>query len=211
MTRILLADDHAIMRGGLKRILASVPEFELAGEVASGGEVLDFLRQQLPDLLLMDMSMPGISGVDLIVRIRNSYEKVPILVLTMHNEAQLVARAVKAGANGYITKDRSPEDLIGAIRKVAAGGKYIDAELAEQMVFATNRQRELPHASLSDRELEVFRLLVKGKGINEVADILAISNKTVSTHKVHLLDKMGMKTTADLIRYAIQHELFDYQ
>jgi len=209
LIKVLLADDHAIMRGGLKRILATIPDLVLVGEVASGTEVLEVLRKQVPDLLLLDMSMPGISGVDLIMRIRGVYPLLPILVLSMHNEAQLVGRALKAGANGYITKDRSPEELIAALHKVAGGGKYIDADLAEQMVFSSTSQHTVPHAILSDREMEVFRLLVKGKGVNEVAEILAISNKTVSTHKVHLLEKMNMKSTAELIRYAIEHELFD--
>jgi DNA-binding NarL/FixJ family response regulator len=208
MIKVLLADDHALMRDGLKRIIGLAPEMALSGEASNGSEMLDALRKIQPDLLLMDMTMPGISGVNLINRVRSFYPLLPILILSMHNEVQTVVRALKAGANGYITKDRSPDELLAALRKVATGGKYIDKELAEQMVFHS-MDKKAPHSLLSDRELEVFHLLVRGKGVNEIANALAISNKTVSTHKVHLLEKLNMKSTAELVRYAVQHDLFD--
>jgi len=208
MIRVLLADDHAILRSGLKEILGVVPEVELAGEAANGAEVLDALRSDLPDLLMMDMSMPGISGIDLITRVVSHYPALPILVLSMINEVQVVQRALKAGARGYITKDRPPEELIVALRKVAAGGKYIERELAERMLFS-QEEPERPHDILTSRELEIFELLVRGKGVNEIAENLCISNKTVSTHKVHMLEKLNMKNTAELVRYAVQQEMFD--
>lgn len=211
MIRLLIADDHAIVRGGLKQIFALAPDIELAGEAANGAEVLQLLHQGVFDLLLLDMNMPGVSGVDLIARIKLNWAGLPILVFTMHNETQVAIRALKAGASGYITKDSDPERLLAAIRKVSAGGKYIDPVLAEQMAFdvTSPNLRVLPHVLLSDREFEVFRLLVAGKGVNEIADQLSISNKTVSTHKIHLMEKMNLGSVAELVRYAVQHGLAD--
>jgi DNA-binding NarL/FixJ family response regulator len=208
MIRLVIAEDHAIVRGGLKQMFAMVPDFEVVGEAVNGGEVLDCLRQNEFDLLLLDINMPGISGADLIARVKAQQASLPILVLSMHNESQVAARMLKAGANGYITKDSEPALLVEAIRKVAGGGKYILPELAEQMVFdiATPSDR-LPHTLLSNRELDVFRLLVTGRGVNDIAEQLCISNKTVSTHKVRLLEKMNVTAVADLVRYAIQHDL----
>lgn len=208
MIRLLIADDHAIVRGGLKQIFALVPDFEVVGEAVNGAEVLDCLRQQEFDLLLLDINMPGVSGADLIVRVKAQRAALPILVLSMHNETQVAVRVLKAGANGYITKDSEPDILLAAIRKVAAGGKYIVPELAEKMVFDVATPGEAPpHALLSNRELEVFRLLTTGKGVNDIAAELCISNKTVSTHKVHLMEKLNLSSMAELMRYAMQHGL----
>jgi len=210
MIRLLIADDHAIVRGGLKQIIALAPDIELAGEAANGVEVMQHLRGGVFDLLLLDMNMPGVSGVALIERIRLFWTVLPILVFTMHNEIQVATRALKAGASGFITKDSDPEKLLAAIRKVSAGGKYIDPAVAEQIVFdATSINLDLPHTLLSERELEVFRLLVAGKSVNEIADQLCISNKTSSTHKVNLMAKMNFDNVADLVRYAMQHGLGD--
>ncbi|MDH5206352.1 MAG: response regulator transcription factor, partial [Hylemonella sp.] len=179
MIRLVIADDHAIVRGGLRQIFATVPDFEVVGEAVNGAEVLDWVRQQEADLLLMDLNMPGVSGPDLITRIRAHRPRLPILVLSMHNEAQVAARVLKAGANGYITKDSEPDLLLGAMRKVAAGGKYIVPELAERMVFDVSLpDQQAPHSQLSDRELEVLRLLIAGLSINSIAEQLFISNKT---------------------------------
>lgn len=208
MIRLFMADDHAIVRGGLKQIFALAPDLQVVGEAVNGGEVLDALRQQTFDLLLLDMNMPGVSGIDLIARVRAQRADLPILVLSMHNELQVAARVLKAGANGYITKDSEPESLLAAIRKVAGGGKYIDPELAQQMVFNDSTLDERPpHELLSDREREVLRLLIAGKGVNEIAEQLCISNKTVSTHKVRLMEKMHLASMADLMRYAMQNGL----
>lgn len=210
MIRLLIADDHAIVRGGLKQIFALAPDIKLAGEAANGAEVLQQLHMGVFDLLLLDMNMPGVSGVELIARIKQSRPDLPILVFTMHNETQVATRALKAGAAGYITKDSDPERLLAAIRKVSGGGKYIDPAMAEQMAFdATFPNRCLPHALLSDREFEVFRMLIAGKGVNEIAEQLSISNKTVSTHKVHLMEKMNLSSVAELVRYALQHGIPD--
>lgn len=210
MICLLMADDHAIVRGGLKQIFALSPDIRAVCEASNGAEVLQHVRNSKFDLLLLDMIMPGISGVDLIGRVKATRPSLPILVLSMHNESQVVARAFKAGASGYITKDCEPEKLLHTIRKVAEGQKYIDPLLAEQMAFdmAFPEQR-LPHASLSNREFEVLRLLAKGRSINEIARQLVISNKTVSTHKMHLMKKMGLSSMAAIVSYAIQHGLLE--
>ena len=208
MIRLVIADDHAIVRGGLKQIFALIPDFEVVGEATNGNEVLACLRQPPFDLLLLDMNMPGISGAELITRVKAHQADLPILVLSMHNEPQVAARALKAGANGYITKDCEPEILMAAIRKVASRGKYIDPDLAEKMVFDASSSAGKPlHSLLSGRELEVFRLLTTGQGVNDIATELAISNKTVSTHKVRLMEKMNLSSMAELMRYAMQHSL----
>lgn len=210
MIRLLLADDHAIVRSGLRQLLTLAPDLRVAGEAVDGPGVLAALRQELPDLLLLDINMPGLSGADLIERIRAHWPALPVLVLSMHNEPQVAARVLKAGANGYVTKDAELDVLVGAIRRVAGGGRYIVPELAEKLVFdQTLTGGAPPHTQLSDREGEVFRLLVAGKGVNEIAAQLCISNKTVSTHKTRLLEKLNLGGTAELVRYAMQHGLLD--
>jgi len=208
MIRLVIADDHAIVRGGLKQIFAMVPDFLVVAEAIDGGEVMDCLRRQPVDLLLLDLNMPGISGADLIRRIKDHWETLPILVLSMHNEPQVAARALKAGATGYITKDCEPELLLAAIRKVAANVRYIAPDIAEKIAFdATSTATDVPHGQLSEREREVFQLLTTGLGVNDIAAKLSISNKTVSTHKLRLMEKLNLSSMADLMRYAMHHKL----
>jgi len=210
MIRLLLADDHAIVRSGLRQLLSLASDLRVIGEAVDGAGVLEALRREPPDLLLLDINMPGLSGADLIVRIRGHWPVLPVLVLSMHNEPQVAARVLKAGANGYVTKDAELDLLLGAIRRVAGGGRYIVPELAEKLVFdQTLAGGPPPHTQLSGRELEVLRLLVAGKGVNEIAAQLFISNKTVSTHKTRLLEKLNLGGTAELVRYAMQHGLLD--
>lgn len=203
MIRILLADDHMLFREGLKQLLALHDDMCIVAEASTGGEVLEQLRQREYDLLLLDVSMPGVSGADLIGRVRTRCPQLPILVLSMYNEPQLARRKLKAGASGYITKDTDAAMLVNAIRKVAVGGNYIMPDLAEQMVFQTEAAAPALHAQLTERELQILRLLVKGSGLNDIAGKLNISNKTVSTHKVRMMRKMNITTNAELIRYAI--------
>lgn len=207
MIRLLIADDHAIMRGGLKQILALASDIRIDCEATDGAEVLQHVRNGNFDVLLLDMSMPGISGAELIGRVKAIRKTLPILVLSMHNEPQVASRAFKAGASGYITKDSEPERLMDAIRKVADGLRYIDPLLAGKMAFDITFPERPPHALLSDRELEVMRLLASGRSINEIAGQLAISNKTVSTHKMRLMEKMDFSSTADIVKYAMKHNL----
>lgn len=212
MIHMLIVDDHAIVREGINKILALTPDIGVAAEAIDGAAAITQLTDNKHfDLVLLDLTMPGISGTDLIARIKAGFPALPILVFSMHNEAQIALRAIKAGASGFIAKDSDPEVLINAIRKVAQGGKYIDPLLAERLAFDTvfPEQRE-PHALLSEREFDVFRLLVDGNRVNEIAELLSISNKTVSTHKLHLLEKMKLSSTADLVRYAVDHHLFQH-
>ncbi len=208
MIRIVIADDHTIMREGLKRILQEVDDIEVVGEAVDGFEVLATVRKAGFDLLLMDLSMPGRSGVDLIRQIKDEAPKLPILVLTMHEEEQYAVRAIRAGASGYLTKESAGTQLVTAIRKVASGRPFISLEVAEQLAIdAMPARHELPHKYLSDREFEVFNLLVSGKSITEIAVMLHLSVKTVSTHKTRILQKMDSNSLAELVQYAIAHGL----
>jgi DNA-binding NarL/FixJ family response regulator len=205
MIRILIADDHAIVRGGLRQIIATTSDIVVAAEAAQGAEVIDRLRSCAVDLLLLDMTMPGISGVALIRRVRVEHPSLPVLVLSIHDEAQVASRALRAGATGYLTKDSDPEVLLAAIRKLADGGRFIDPKLVDAMVFDTQRGDVPPHEVLSDREFQVLQMLAAGRSINEIADACALSAKTISTHKMRLMQKLGLSNNAEVIRYAIRH------
>lgn len=208
MIRIVIADDHTIMREGLKRILMEAEGIEVIGEAVDGFEVLAMVRKAGFDLLLMDLSMPGRSGVDLIRQIKDESPKLPVLVLTMHEEEQYAVRAIRAGASGYLTKESAGTQLVTAIKKVASGRPFISLEVAEQLAIdAMPARHELPHKYLSDREFEVFNLLVSGKSITEIAVLLHLSVKTVSTHKTRILQKMDSNSLAELVQYAIAHKL----
>jgi DNA-binding NarL/FixJ family response regulator len=210
--RLLLADDHALVREGLKRILAAAPDVEVAAEAATGDEALARVKQDDYDLALVDLSMPGLSGLDLIRRLKLEKPRLRILVLSMHGESQYAARALKAGAAGYVTKDSAAAQLLGAIRKVAGGGVHISETAAAQLLAASARTGDVsPHAALSDREFEVFRQLVAGRSLTEIAAALHVSVKTISTHKTRILEKMAMASTAELVRYAVEHRLLDDQ
>ena len=210
MTRILIADDHAIVRDGLRRILLGAPGFEVAGEATDGDEVMTRVREGGFDLLLLDMSMPGKSGIELIKWVKATRPELAVLVLSMHQEEQYAVRAIRAGASGYVTKESASALLVAAIRKVADGGLYISPGVAEQLALTLRPQAtELPHQTLSDREYEVFGLLVTGATVSDIAERLHLSGKTVSTHKARILEKMAMDSVADLVRYAVAHQLFD--
>jgi two-component system invasion response regulator UvrY len=205
MTRILIADDHKIVRDGLKRILAG-SDIEVMGEAASGDEALALVKANDYDIAMVDMSMPGLSGIALIKRLKAEKPKLKVLVLSMHGEHQYAARALKAGASGYLTKDSAAEQLLGALRKIAGGGVHISDAAASALVSA---QAVTSHESLSDREFEVMRLLVEGLGPSEIGERLHLSVKTVSTHKTRILEKLGVGSTAELVRYALEHKLVD--
>jgi DNA-binding NarL/FixJ family response regulator len=207
MIKILIADDHAIVRGGLKQINATTDDIVVTGEAAQGSEVVDKLRICEVDLLLLDMTMPGISGVDLIRRVRVEQPALPVLVLSIHNEAQVVSRALRAGATGYVTKDSDPDVLLAAIRKLAAGGRFIDPKLVDAIIFETHSGDAPPHEVLSDREFQVLQMLAAGTSINEIAETLALSAKTISTHKMRLMQKLGLANNAELILYTVRHGL----
>ena len=205
MIRVLLADDHKLVREGLKQILAGAADVEVAGEAADGDQALALAKANDYDLALLDMSMPGLAGIELIKRLKLEKPKLRMLVLSMHGEQQYAARALKAGASGYLTKDSAAEQLLGAIRKVAAGGVHISDTAAAGLVGGGGT----PHAALSDREFEVLRMLAGGHGPTEIAELLHLSVKTVSTHKARVLQKLGLGSTAELVRYAIENGLLD--
>ncbi|AWO77473.1 response regulator [Serratia marcescens] len=206
--RLMIADDHVIMREGLKQIFSLDERLVVVAEAGNGAQVMEGLRAEDIDLLLLDMSMPGVSGEDLIMRVRLQYPKLPILILTMFSEPQIARRVLKCGALGYITKDNEPEALLAAIHRVAQGQRFIDHALAEQIVFSEcSPDGEVLHERLSAREMQIMLMLARGDGINNIAQVLAISNKTVSTHKSRLMEKMMFTTNADIVKYAIGHHL----
>jgi DNA-binding NarL/FixJ family response regulator len=209
-TRILIADDHAIVREGLRRILAADPAFTVVGEAGDGHEVMTAVRAGGFDVLLLDLSMPGRSGIDLLRQVKAERPDLRVLVLSMHAEAQYAVRAIRAGASGYLTKDAAGTQLAAALRKVASGGLFITPGVAEAMAVGLQTTgEEAPHKRLSDREYEVFLRLAAGDSVTSIAERLSLSVKTVSTHKTHILEKMNLASLADLVRYAMTHQLLD--
>jgi DNA-binding NarL/FixJ family response regulator len=210
MIRIVLADDHTIVREGLKQLLSAASGLAVVGEAQNGQEALQRARELDFEVLLLDMSMPGKSGTELIKQIHAEKPGLRILVLSMHEEKQYAIRAIKAGAAGYLTKESASAQLVSAIRKVAGGGAFITSGVAEQLALGAMPDASGPlHGSLSDREFQVFRAIVAGKSVSDIAGELNLSVKTVSTHKARILEKMNMSNTADLVRYAIRHRLVD--
>jgi DNA-binding NarL/FixJ family response regulator len=206
MIKIVIADDHAIVREGFKRIVASVDDMEVVGEAADGSEVMQRVRESNFDVLVLDLTMPGRSGMDLIKLVHAEKPRLRILVLSMHGELQYAVRAIRSGASGYLTKESAPAQLVQVLRKIAGGGAFISAEVAEHLALsAMPGASAAAHESLSDREFEVFRLLVAGMSVTDIADRLKLSVKTISTHKANLMQKMGLENHSELIRYAIQH------
>ena len=207
---ILVADDHGVIRNGLKKIFDDTPDLVFAGEACDGKSLLEKVRERDWGMLTLDLSMPGRNGLELIKLVKELRPQLPILIFTMHQEEQYAVRALRAGASGYLTKEYDGDLLLSAIRKVAAGGVYVSAKVAE--LLATDVSKPLlapPHTLLSNREFEVFSRLVRGLTLTGIAEEFSLSIKTVSTHKSHLLDKMGMTNQSDLVRYAINHGLLD--
>jgi len=210
MIKILIADDHAIVRAGLKQILEDTSDLTVAGEAASGREVFELIRQEEFDILVLDISLPGKSGLEVLKDVKSEHPALPVLVLSIYPEEQYAVRVLKAGAAGYVTKESAPAELVAAIRKVARGGKYITASLAESL--ADNLEQDLSqplHHRLSDREYTVLCLLASGKTVTEIAADLCLSPKTISTYRARILEKMHLRTNAELIHYAMQHGLVD--
>jgi DNA-binding NarL/FixJ family response regulator len=210
MIRIVLADDHTIVREGLKQLLAADGQIAIVGEAQDGHEALARVRELEFDVLLLDMSMPGKSGIELIKQVHAEKPKLRILILSMHEEHQYAVRAIRAGASGYITKESASRQLVAAIRKVAGGGAFISSEVAEQLALGAMPGAPVkPHETLSDREFQVFRMIAEGRSVTEIAERLNLSVKTVSTHKANILQKMNMSNANELIRYALTHRLIE--
>ena len=214
MIRILIVDDHAILRAGLKHLLSESADMVVAGEAANGVDALALVRGGAWDVMVLDMTMPGKSGIELIKQIKAENPRLPVLVLSMYAEDIYAVRALRAGASGYLCKDNAESQLEQAIRKVAAGGLYINPAVAEKLAMevlgTTGATTEvLPHTRLSDREYEVLRHIAAGLGVTEIGKLLNLSVKTVSTYKAHAMQKMGFANTAELIQYALKHDLVD--
>jgi DNA-binding NarL/FixJ family response regulator len=208
MIRVIVADDHAVVREGLKQIVDSVADLSIVGEAASGEEVLAIVRNTPADLLMLDLSMPGLGGLDALREVRHLRPDLPVLVLSVHSPAQYGVRMLRAGASGYLTKESAPEELIVAIRKVVGGGKYLSQEMAEELAgHLSQASPERPHEALSDREFHIVRLLSLGKRISEIATELNLSPKTVSTYRRRALEKMKLHTNAELTQYALREGL----
>ena len=208
MIRLAIADDHPIVREGLRRIAVDDSGITVVGEAATANELFRLLDEAAVDVILLDVSMPGATFVETLVELRERHPTVKVLVLSVHPEDQWAMRALRAGAAGYLTKDRSPEQLVHAIRRVARGGKYVSETLAERLAgLVDNGKTRAPHERLSDREFEVLRALGSGMTVKDVAQQLNLSSKTVSTYRTRLLDKMGLESKSDLVRYVVSHDL----
>ena len=209
MIRILIADDHDILRAGLKHILHDTGDIVIAGEACDGHQALDLVRNGQWDALVLDLSMPGKSGIELIKQIKGEFPRLPILILSMHKEDLYAVRALKAGASGYLCKDSAEALLAQAIRKVVSGGLFVNQAVAEKLAMdmLTGAGNGAPHSRLTDREYQVFMLLARGLGVTDIGRELNLSVKTISTHKTRIQEKMNLANTADLIHYAIRHQL----
>ncbi|MGE0824075.1 MAG: response regulator [Candidatus Binatia bacterium] len=210
MIKILIVDDHAIVRQGLKQTVADEPDMKVAGEARNGDEALALVRNAEWDVVVLDVTMPGRSGLEVLKTIKQEKPRLPVLMLSMHPEEEFAIRAFRIGAAGYATKDSAPEELIAAIRTVRDGRKYVNLALAEKLTgVIANANAYPPHMTLSNREHEVFRLLISGKTVSEVADNLMLSVKTISTYRTRILGKLNVKNNAELMYYAARHQLIE--
>jgi len=209
MTRIVIADDHAVVRKGLRLILADASELVVAGEAASADELLTLLRTGSVDVVILDVGLGDRDGIEVLKQIRSAYPRLPVLMMSMYSEDVYAIRALRSGASGYIEKSAPPELLLAAVRRVAAGGKWVSEAMTERLTDQVGSQPagSLPHERLSDRELEVFRLLGRGKSVTEIARSLNLSVKTVSTHRTRILAKTGLETNAGIVDYVISNGL----
>lgn len=208
MIRVLIADDHPVVREGMKQILADAADMVVSGEAVDGQDLLEKVRAKDWDVVVLDLSMPGPSGLELVKEVKRRRPGLGVLVLSMHAEDQFAVRVLKAGASGYMTKETAPDELIRALRKIAGGGRYVSPQLAEKLAFNLEHDAGRPsHELLSDREYQVLCLIGSGKTVKDIAEDLSLSIKTISTYRTRILEKMKLKTTTDLIRYTIHHQL----
>ena len=210
MIKILIADDHTLFREGLKHIMAEYTDLIVADEASNGQEVLEKIWNNDYDMVLLDITMPGMTGLEALKQLKNDKPKLPVLVLSMHPEEQYAVRVIRAGASGYLRKESAPDELITAIRQISQGRKYITPSLAEKLAFVVEADSEkAPHDILSDREYQVLRMIAEGKTVKYIAKELSLSAKTVSTYRTRIMEKMKMKTNAELMHYVIKHRLLD--
>jgi two-component system, NarL family, invasion response regulator UvrY len=210
MIKICVVDDHAVVREGLKRIISENPGMAVTAEAGDGHEALKVIKEEPCDVVLLDITMPSKSGLDILKQLHTEAPKLPVLVLSMHAEDQYAVRVLRAGAAGYLTKESAPAKLVQAIRKVVRGGKYVSSTLAEKLVYDLDGDAsKAPHEILSDREYQVLCMIASGKTVTEIGEELALSVKTISTYRVRILEKLNMKNNAELTRYAIKEGLVD--
>jgi DNA-binding NarL/FixJ family response regulator len=210
MIKILIADDHAIVREGLKQIVADTPDMVVGGEAADGPQVLELVRKDDWDVVVLDIAMPGRGGVDILKQLKNERPILPVLILSMYPEEQYAVRCLRAGASGYLTKESAPDELVTAVQKVVSGGKYVSSLLAERLAFKLEIDTEKPlHETLSDREYQVMCMMASGKTLTEIADNLSLSVKTISTYRSRILEKMDMTNNAQLMHYAMKRGLVE--
>jgi two-component system, NarL family, invasion response regulator UvrY len=208
MIKVFVADDHAVVRRGIKQILADENDIEITGEAANADEILSQIYKTETDILILDITMPGKNGLDVLIQVKQRKPELHILILSMHPEEEVAIRTIKSGASGYLNKDSVPDELITAVRKINSGGRYISASLAESIAFSLEKNSsDLPHENLSDREFQVMCLLASGNTLKQIAVELSLSVKTVSTYRTRILEKLRMKTNVELTHYAIRHRL----
>ena len=205
--KIIIADDHPLFRRGLKHALEETNDIQVIGESSNGDDLLSLIKDCIPEIILLDISMPGKSGLDLLKQLKSEYPKLPILILSVYSEEQYAVRFLKVGASGYLTKESAAEKLAEAIRKIVGGGKYASPEVIEKLAFDFSNSDKAPHETLSDREFQVFGMISIGKSLTEIGVELSLSVKTISTHRTRILEKMKMKKNEELIRYAITRNL----
>jgi two-component system, NarL family, invasion response regulator UvrY len=208
--RVLVADDHAVVRRGLKELLTESHDVAQVGEASTGREVLDLVARSAWDAVVLDLNLPDQNGLDVLRRLREENPRLPVLILTICSEDQFAVRALRAGAAGYLTKESAPEELVGAVRKVVAGGRYVSGRLAERLALrVAGGSGEPPHEALSDREFQVFQMLASGRTVSQAAGTLNLSVKTISTYRARLLEKLTLRTNADLVLYAVRNNLIE--
>jgi DNA-binding NarL/FixJ family response regulator len=210
MIRVVIADDHAVVREGLKQIINEQADMRVVSEAANGSDALEKARSENCEVVVLDLNLPTYSGLDILKELHSTRPNLPVLMLSIHSEEQFAVRLLRAGAAGYLSKESAPEELVRAIQKVVSGGKYISPTLAERLAFEIDGASDkLPHETLSDREFQVLRLIAAGRTVKEIGEGLSLSVKTVSTYRARILEKMNLKTNAELIHYAIQNGLVE--
>ena len=209
MIRVITVDDHPVVRRGLKQIIAAEQDMQVVGEAENAREALRVIREIACDAVVLDITLPDASGLDVLIRLKSEYSTLPVLIMSIHDEEQYAVRVLKAGASGYLMKNSIPEELIKAIRKITSGGKYVSPSLAERLASEFASPGKSPHEKLSDREFQILCLIASGKSLKEIGEALCISGKTVSSYRARILEKMNMETNADLVGYALKNKLIE--
>lgn len=207
--KIIIVDDHELIREGLQKVLAKQPDIKVIGEASDTDGLFNLLNENTPDLVILDITMPGRSGLDVLKDVKLIYPEIKVLVLSMHPEERFALRALKAGASGYLTKQSAAKELVNAVRKVAGGGRYISTNFAEHLAFEVNSDGRALHENLSNREFEIMRMISAGKSVGDIAGELSLSVNTITSYRTRLMDKMRMKSNAEIVRYAVENQLVE--